>query len=108
MSWEYSNLSGRSYYLNLTPNAHNLFTRKCVTARGRINNQIRGVKELTLYTLTSVCIFSILFSIHFQQADKENLFNNQELLKLVIISSTLLTFYLIQGLYTEEKLDAKG
>ena len=35
---------------------------------------------LTLYTLTSLCIFSILFSIHFQQADKENLFDNQELL----------------------------
>ena len=39
---------------------------------------------LTIYTLTSLCIFSILFSIHFQQADKENLFNNQELLLLVI------------------------
>ena len=34
----------------------------------------------TLYTLTSVYIFSILFLIHFQGADKENLFINQELL----------------------------
>ena len=41
---------------------------------------------LTIYTLTSVCIFSILFSIHFHQADKENLFNNQELLLFVINS----------------------
>ena len=41
---------------------------------------------LALNTLKSVCIFSILFSIHFQQADKENLFNNQELLLLVINS----------------------
>ena len=29
-----------------------------------------------LYTLTSVCIFSVLFSIYFQGADKENLFIN--------------------------------
>ena len=35
---------------------------------------------LILYILTSVCIFSILFSIQFFHADKENLFNNQELL----------------------------
>ena len=34
---------------------------------------------LTLYTLTSVCTLSILLSITFQGADKENLFNNQEL-----------------------------
>ena len=52
---------------------------------------------LALKTLTSVCIFSILFSIHFQQADKENLFNNQKLLLLVIISSTLMTFMFDSG-----------
>ena len=46
---------------------------------------------LTLCTLTSVCIFSILFSIHFLGADKENLFNNQELLQLVIIFCILVT-----------------
>ena len=52
---------------------------------------------LAFNTLTSVCIFSILFSIHFQQADKENLFNNQELLLLVIIFSTLMTFMFDSG-----------
>ena len=36
--------------------------------------------SFTLYTLTSVCIFSLLFSIHSQGADKENLFNNHEFL----------------------------
>ena len=46
---------------------------------------------LTLYTLTSVCIFSILFTYLSKEADKENLFNCQELLKLVIISSILMT-----------------
>ena len=34
---------------------------------------------LTHYTLTSVCTLSILHSITFQGADKENLFDNQEL-----------------------------
>ena len=52
---------------------------------------------LALNTLKSVCIFSILFSIHFQKADKENLFNNQELLLLVIISSILMTFMFDSG-----------
>ena len=32
--WEYSKLSGKSCYLDLTPNSRNLFTRKCVAARG--------------------------------------------------------------------------
>ena len=40
----------------------------------------------------SICIFSILFSFHFVNADEENLFNNQELLKLVIVSFILMTF----------------
>ena len=52
---------------------------------------------LALNTLKSECIFSILFSIHFQKADKENLFNNQELLLLVIISSILMTFMFDSG-----------
>ena len=34
----------------------------------------------TLYTLTSVCTFSKLFSVHSKDADEENFFNNQELL----------------------------
>ena len=34
--------------------------------------------RLTLYSLTSECIFSILFSIHLLSADKEHLFINKE------------------------------
>ena len=34
---------------------------------------------LNLYTVTSVCIFSILLPGHFLGSDKENLFNNQEI-----------------------------
>ena len=57
--------------------------------------------------LCSKLIFSILFSIHFQVTDKENLFNNQELHKLVIISSTPLTLKFDSGvIYCKEKLDA--
>ena len=52
---------------------------------------------LTLCTLTSVCTFSILFSIHFLGADKENLFNNQELLQLVIIFCILVTLMCDSG-----------
>ena len=48
-------------------------------------------KLLILYTLTSICILSILFSMHFQNADKENVFNNPELLKWVIIPFNLVT-----------------
>ena len=29
------NFSGRSGYLDQTPNSHNKFTRKCVAARGK-------------------------------------------------------------------------
>ena len=46
---------------------------------------------LTLYTLTSVCIFSLQLSKHFLWCWKENLLNNQELLQLVIISFILIT-----------------
>ena len=41
--------------------------------------------------LTLVCIVSILFSIHFYITYKESLFENQELLLLVIISFILMT-----------------
>ena len=44
---------------------------------------------LTLYPLTSVCLFSIPFSVHFSGTDKENLFKNH--LQLVIISFNLIT-----------------
>ena len=33
-SWEYSNVSGTSWYLDLKPNSRNLYTRKCLAARG--------------------------------------------------------------------------
>ena len=47
------------------------------------------VDALTLYTLTSVCIFSILFSYISLGADKENLFHNQELVWFVISGDIL-------------------
>ena len=31
--WEYSNLSGKSCYLDVTPNSPNQFERECQTAR---------------------------------------------------------------------------
>ena len=43
---EYSNVSGRSLNPDLIPNSSMLFTRKCVTARGRIYNHILGVTWL--------------------------------------------------------------
>ena len=46
---------------------------------------------LTIYTQISVCIISLLSSKHFLFSDKENLFNNQELLQLVIIFFILMT-----------------
>ena len=45
---------------------------------------------LTLYNLTSVCIFSLLFSIHFLRCWRGE-FNNQGLLRLVIVPFTLTT-----------------
>ena len=53
---------------------------------------------LALYTLTSVKIFSTLFSIHSYSTDKENLFNNPELLYLVIIPSIPITSMFVLGL----------
>ena len=37
-------------------------------------------EQIDIYTLTSVCIFSLLFSMNFLSAGKENFFNNQEVL----------------------------
>ena len=48
-------------------------------------------------TLTSVCILSILFLYISWDADKENLFNNQELLYMVIISFILKTLVFALG-----------
>ena len=39
-----------------------------------------SILVLTIYALTSAFIFSKLFSVHLQGADKENLSNNQEFL----------------------------
>ena len=42
------------------------------------NSVYGGHDESLMHTLTSVGIFSILFSLRSQGADKENLFNNRE------------------------------
>ena len=55
------------------------------------NAEKKAIINLTFYTLTSVYKFSILFSTHFQSANKEKLFSNQQLLQLVIISFVLMT-----------------
>ena len=52
---------------------------------------------LTLYNLTSVCIFSILFSINFFTCWQGEFFDNQELLYLVIISFILMTLMFDSG-----------
>ena len=54
--------------------------------------------DLTLYTLTSVCIFSILFSIQSLCPSKGNLFNNQEVFQFIIISFILMTLMLDSGM----------
>lgn len=46
---------------------------------------------LTIYTITSACIISILFSIHSYDIDKENVFYHQKPFCLVIIFCILLT-----------------
>ena len=40
---------------------------------------------LTIYRLSSVCIFLILFSMHSHKPEKENLYNNQGLHVLILI-----------------------
>ena len=52
---------------------------------------------LTIYTLTSVCILSLLIPIYFLGCWKGNLFNNQELLKSVIIFFILMTLMCDSG-----------
>ena len=52
---------------------------------------------LTLYILISAYIFSIMFSINFLGVDKENLYNNPQHLKMVIISSILVTLMFYSG-----------
>ena len=47
---------------------------------------------LTLYILTSVCAILLTVLYNSYGTDKENLFNNQELRKLVIILFILMTW----------------
>ena len=54
--------------------------------------------SLTLFTLKSVCIFSILFPIHVLMCWEGELFNNQEVLQLIIISFILMTLMLDWGM----------
>ena len=54
--------------------------------------------SLTLYNLTSVCIFSILFSIHFLMCWQGSLFNNHEILQFIIISLILMTLMFDSGM----------
>ena len=52
--------------------------------------------KVTIYILTSP--YSPLYSLYvFLVADKDNLFNNQELLKLVIISFILVALTFVSG-----------
>ena len=48
--------------------------------------------NLNLYILTSVCVFLLTVLYNSYGTDKENLFNNQELHKLVIILFILMTW----------------
>ena len=54
-------------------------------------NKLFFNSSLTLFYLTSGCIFPILLFRHFLIANNENLGKNQELLQLVIISLILVT-----------------
>ena len=55
-------------------------------------------------TLISVCIFLIMFLYISYGADKENLFNNQELLLLVVISFILVPLIFDSGVILQEEI----
>ena len=55
-------------------------------------------------TLISVCIFLIMFLYISYGADKENLFNNQELLLLVVISFILVPLIFDSGGILQEEI----
>ena len=55
------------------------------------------LQSITLYTLTSVCIFSTLLLYISQAANKENMFHNQKRLKLMMISCILVTLMFESG-----------
>ena len=62
---------------------------------------------LELYSLQHLYAYSPHCSLYiFQGANKENLVNNQGVLKLVIISCILMTFNFDSGAMGREKLDA--
>ena len=58
------------------------------------------------FTLTSVCIFSLPFYLHFLLNFKENLSTNQELLELAIISPIIITLMFDPEVILLEKLNA--
>ena len=55
-------------------------------------------------TLISVCIFLIMFLYISYGADKENLFNNQELLLLVVISFILVPLIFDSGVILQGEI----
>ena len=71
-----------------------------------MERQYHSLFWLNLYTPTSVCIFSLLFFI-LQGADKESLFNNQQLVQLVIISLILVTLMSDSGAIFQGELNAR-
>ena len=64
--------------------------------------------QFTPFTLTLVCIFSILFIIHFLGADKENLLNNQEIFLLVTIFFIFVTLMCDSGELLQGEIRVKG
>ena len=50
-------------------------------------------------------LLTVFYTFHLE-ADKENLFNNQENVELVIISLFSWSWWMIQPYYSKEKLDA--
>ena len=61
--------------------------------------------KTTPYTLTSVCIFSLLFSIHFQRCSQGEFVQQQ---RATLVSGPLFmwTYCVIQGWYCKEEWDA--
>ena len=51
--WDYLNLSGGSCYLDVAPNSYNLFTGKCVAARGENLKGDLGSRMVKIWYLFS-------------------------------------------------------
>ena len=75
----------------------NLLVQKCKKKKSMMRFNLSQVGfKVTIYILTSP--YSPLCSLYvFLVTDKDNLFNNQELLKLVIISSILVALTFVSG-----------